>query len=146
MVAESENAFGRRMPVIPTRHTVSRNPIKRISAVLLAFLSCLASEGAGSQIPRTEEEVSEFWKKVERLEQLAKSAPDPVARVVARRLECWHFEGEEPYDRARAREILQHMKRLRCDSLEKEMGILKRRYESDPTVVQLLESAQSLLQ
>ena len=123
-----------------------RVTISRVSAVTLALACCLASGGAESQNPTPGEPVLEHWQKVNQLDQLAKRSPIPVARAVARKLECWHYTGEEPYDRERRRELLRAWRRLRCDSLDSDMSALKRRYASDQNVIQLLESAEALLQ
>ena len=60
--------------------------------------------------------------------------PVDVKRLVDRRAECHHWAGEEPYDKARARQIDKAMNRLKCDDIEKEVENMRAKYPTDAAV------------
>jgi len=68
--------------------------------------------------------------------------PAEVRQAIARREACNHWAGEEPYDRARAREIAANVRRLGCVRLEKDEARLRRRYARRPGVLRALRAAQ----
>jgi hypothetical protein len=68
--------------------------------------------------------------------------PKEVAAVVMRRADCNHWMGEEPYDKARAREIERAIRQLKCDSLPGDEATLRKRYMDDPKVINALDRAQ----
>jgi hypothetical protein len=55
---------------------------------------------------------------------------------------CNHWTGEEPYDKARAREIARAVKQNKCDSLEGDEAAVRKRYPKDPKVIKALNDAQ----
>jgi hypothetical protein len=67
--------------------------------------------------------------------------PDAVA-VVTRRAMCNHWAGEEPYDKARAREIARAVKQNKCNSLEGDEAAVRKRYAHHPKVIKALNDAQ----
>ena len=71
-------------------------------------------------------------------EQLITRQPKTVRDFVARRLQCNHWGGEEPYDAARRREISRAVKTLRCNSLDRDEARLLRRYPDNAELPALL--------
>jgi hypothetical protein len=67
--------------------------------------------------------------------EIARLGPLPrdVRALIDGRLTCSHWAGEEPYDRARQREIDRAFRDLRCDTVEREETRLQRRYAKTPT-------------
>ena len=65
------------------------------------------------------------------------NVPSDVRAFVARREECEHFLGEEPYDAARARELERKVKSL-CTGSDAKLARLKRRYAGRAAVMDLL--------
>ena len=72
--------------------------------------------------------------------EIARFGPLPrdVRVLIDRRLSCNHWAGEEPYDRARKREIDHAFRDLRCDTVEREERRLQRRYAKLPQVLKAL--------
>ncbi|MBU1377257.1 MAG: hypothetical protein KKE02_17415 [Alphaproteobacteria bacterium] len=68
--------------------------------------------------------------------------PREVRVLIDRRLNCDHWAGEEPYDRARKREINAALRDLRCDTVEREETRLKRRYAKLPQVLKVLADSR----
>jgi hypothetical protein len=78
------------------------------------------------------------------LDKLVATLPKDAAAVVNRRLECDHWAGEEPYDKARAREIARATTRAKCDSLERDEAAMLKRYADDPKVIKTVHDAKAL--
>jgi hypothetical protein len=78
-----------------------------------------------------------------KIETLAKAAPEDVAKFVTRKLECFHWAGEEPYDTHRGREIERAMNRLRCDHLDRDEVALRKRHQN-PSALGALDAAKTL--
>jgi hypothetical protein len=70
--------------------------------------------------------------------RLAK-APPAIGVFVERRAECAHWAGEEPYDKARAREIARAETKLRCDTVYADEAALRRRRRTAPVLLKLLD-------
>lgn len=68
--------------------------------------------------------------------------PREVRVLIDRRLNCDHWAGEEPYDRARRREINAALRDLRCGTVEREETRLKRRYARLPQVLKALADSR----
>lgn len=83
---------------------------------------------------------------LDRIEQLAKSAPPDVAAFVSRMMECLHWAGEEPYDAARRREINRALRSLGCapDRLDRSASALRAKYSSESKILSLIELARGL--
>ena len=69
--------------------------------------------------------------------------PAPVAALIERMVQCQHWAGEEPYDKARRAEIARAVRRLRCESIEQDERRLLKAHASNPEVRQRLEAARS---
>lgn len=80
----------------------------------------------------------------EDLDKLVATLPKDAGAVVKRRLECDHWAGEEPYDKARAREIAGAIRRNKCDFLERDETATLKRYANDPKVVKAVNDAKAL--
>lgn len=65
-------------------------------------------------------------------------APKPIGAFLERRAECEHWAGEEPYDKARGRQIAAAVRALKCDRLEADERALRRAYAKQPKVLGLL--------
>lgn len=78
---------------------------------------------------------------VDALADLTKGQPKEVAAVAERIAICTHFAGEEPYDAARRREIAAAMKKYRCEKLEKDEAILRKRYKDNAAALDVLQRA-----
>lgn len=63
--------------------------------------------------------------------------PEDVRAFIARRDECEHFIGEEPYDRARRR-FLARAIRKSCKGVDKRLAALREKYRGDPPVIAAL--------
>ena len=70
--------------------------------------------------------------------RLAK-APSAVGALIERKAECEHWAGEDPYDKARRREIEQAVTALHCDRIDSDEAGLRRRYRASPAVLKLLD-------
>jgi hypothetical protein len=80
----------------------------------------------------------------EDLDKLVATLPKDAATVVKRRLACDHWAGEEPYDKARAREIAGAIRQNKCGSLERDEAATLKRYANDPKVVKAVNDAKAL--
>ncbi len=65
--------------------------------------------------------------------------PGPVQAFVARRAQCQHWAGEEPYDAARRAQIDRAVRRLRCRRLAHDEAVLRRRFRSNPEVIREID-------
>lgn len=75
------------------------------------------------------------------LTDLTKGQPKDVASIAERVTMCAHFAGEEPYDAARRKEIASAMKKYRCESLDTDEAVLRKRYKDNHAVLAVLQTA-----
>ncbi|HEY9218228.1 MAG TPA: hypothetical protein VIO94_09270 [Phenylobacterium sp.] len=68
-----------------------------------------------------------------------KAAPSDVRSFVARRADCDHWTGEEPYDAERRAEIEAAIADLRCARIEQDEAVLRAHYRERPDILQLLD-------
>ena len=68
--------------------------------------------------------------------------PRDVRQFVERRMECDHWTGEEPYDKARRREIEAAIRDLRCAAIDRDDQRLTHRYSDRPQVLEALRLAR----
>jgi hypothetical protein len=85
-----------------------------------------------------------FADEYEDLDKLIASLPKDAAAVLNRHLECFHFAGEEPYDKARAREIARATIKAKCESVDQDEAALLKRYANDPKVAKAIHNAKAL--
>jgi hypothetical protein len=80
------------------------------------------------------------------LAAMAKALPHDVRVFIARKSECNHWAGEEPYDAARGKEIERAVARLKCGALDKDEAAIKRRYSRNATIRKALALAGTIYQ
>lgn len=80
----------------------------------------------------------------DRVEELQRGMPRPVARLISRIVECNHWSGEEGYDAGRSAEIRKAVSALRCEDLESDEKEILRQYGSSPGVRRSIEAARDL--
>jgi hypothetical protein len=66
----------------------------------------------------------------------------PVRAFIARRTECNHWGGEEPYDAQRRNEIERAVRDLRCNRLDKDEAKLRKRYRTNRELPTLLDAVR----
>jgi hypothetical protein len=67
----------------------------------------------------------------------ASATPADVKAFMARRESCDHARGEEPYDKARARQLAQQFAKF-CRGTDAELARLKRAHVDQPAVMAVL--------
>jgi hypothetical protein len=67
------------------------------------------------------------------------SAPADVAAYMERRVRCWHWSGEEPYDADRRKQIDDAMTKLKCDTIDADDAALRRKYAGSPSALAALD-------
>ena len=71
--------------------------------------------------------------------------PADARRVAERLANCNHFAGEFSGDgSARDKEVNGTMKELGCDTIERDVAAIRRKYAADPTVEEALKKAEAL--
>jgi hypothetical protein len=75
------------------------------------------------------------------LTDLTRGQPKDVAAIAERIAMCTHFASEEPYDAARRKEIASAMKKYRCDGLDTDEAVLRKRYKDNHAVLAVLQKA-----
>ena len=73
---------------------------------------------------------------------MKKDMPSKVKKFIDRQIECNHWGGEEPYDKARAQEIKAATDKLKCNDLEKDEKLLKKIYKSKASVISSINKAK----
>jgi hypothetical protein len=71
-----------------------------------------------------------------------KGMPKSVKQFNRRQIECNHWGGEEPYDKARLKQINAAVAKLKCDALEKDEKKLLKKYKSQPDVIDSINKAK----
>ena len=75
------------------------------------------------------------------LTNLTRGQPKDIAAIAERIAMCTHFAGEEPYDAARRKEIASAMKKYRCDRLDIDEAVLRKRYKDNHAALAVLQNA-----
>ena len=73
---------------------------------------------------------------------LKRGQPADVRKLIDRISDCSHWAGEEAYDAERKREILRAVTRLKCDRLEQDEVVARKRYAKQPGVLKALQDAK----
>lgn len=76
------------------------------------------------------------------LAKLKSGQKKPVAALIDRMVYCNHWQGEEPYDADRAKEINSAILELRCGALDKDEASILKRYKSDSKLKDTLRAAK----
>ena len=92
--------------------------------------------------------------KVEKLESASDQAlpesgtpqlPHDASAVADRLVSCVHFSGEFNGDRSqRDKEVAEAMVELRCETIESEAAVIRRKYSGNAAVLKALDSANDL--
>ncbi len=73
------------------------------------------------------------------------SLPRDASRVVDRSASCFHFSGEFNGDGSqRDKEVTATMKELRCDHIERDVLVIRKKYRQNQAVQTALDSATEL--
>lgn len=68
--------------------------------------------------------------------------PKTVRAFIARRTDCNHWGGEEPYDAARRREINRAVRDLRCTRLDRDEAKLIKHMRGNAELIALLDAVR----
>jgi hypothetical protein len=77
------------------------------------------------------------------LDKLTAGLPKDAAAMVERRANCNHWQGEEPYDKARGREIDRALTRFGCDFIARDEEKLRARYTDKPAIIKALDAVKN---
>jgi hypothetical protein len=80
------------------------------------------------------------------LDAMAKTLPHDVRAFIERKSECNHWGGEDPYDAARGKQIERAVTRLKCEALDGDEAVLKRRHAKNAAVGKALAQADEIYQ
>ncbi len=80
------------------------------------------------------------------LSAMTKMLPHDVRAFIDRKSECNHWAGETPYDAARAKQIERAVARLKCEALDRDETVLKRRHAGDGQILKALALADTVYQ
>ena len=69
--------------------------------------------------------------------------PADVKSLFSRAEECQHWAGEEAYNAARGKEILQAVHRLRCETLDDDYVRLHEKYADEAAVIKDMEATNT---
>ncbi|HEX2559352.1 hypothetical protein [Phenylobacterium sp.] len=75
------------------------------------------------------------------LQRRVEAAPEDVRAFVARRAECDHWAGEEPYEAERRADIEAAIAELRCAEIEEDEAALRARHRGRPDLLDVLDDA-----
>lgn len=70
--------------------------------------------------------------------------PSDVVTLLQRTDICNHWGGEEPYNKERAKQIAEAMKKSKCDSVDTDTKQLLEKYKGEPKVVEKIKNFSSL--
>jgi hypothetical protein len=74
-----------------------------------------------------------------------KGMPNVIQRFNLRVIECNHWGGEEPYDKARLKEINAAVKTLKCDALQKDEQLLRKKYKLHTDILESMNKAKAFI-
>lgn len=69
--------------------------------------------------------------------------PPDIEQFLDRFTQCEHWAGEEPYDSVRSDEIAAAMTQLRCDHLQAQEQMLRKRYQHNEVVLEALRTRET---
>jgi hypothetical protein len=75
---------------------------------------------------------------------LQKGMPEDVASWIPRMVECQHFGGEDPYDKARAEYLRKAIEEAGCAGLPEKEAFLRHKYINNPGVLNAIQKAKDL--
>jgi hypothetical protein len=71
--------------------------------------------------------------------ELLKGLPTDAAEVVRRAEGCVHWQGEEPFDQERRKQIEDALRELKCAKLRDDNTLLQAKYQSNEAVTKVLD-------
>ena len=71
-----------------------------------------------------------------------KGMPKSVQLFNKRQIDCNHWSGEEPYDKARLKEINSAITELKCNALNEDKNKLLKKYKTRPDVFDAINKAK----
>ena len=78
----------------------------------------------------------------EDIADIYKGMPKSVKLFIQRQIDCNHWSGEEPYDKARLKEINSAVAELKCDTLDKDKNNLIKKYKAKQGVIDAINKAE----
>jgi hypothetical protein len=72
-------------------------------------------------------------------------APADIAAFKERRTQCDHFRGEEPYDKAREKFLLEQLKQY-CTGTDAELAMLRKKYARDAAAMKSLNAYEERIE
>ena len=72
-------------------------------------------------------------------------AAEDIDRFIARRDQCDHFRGEEPYDKARGAFLNRKMAET-CSRSDAELAALRRKYQNEPAKLRRLADYEDTIE
>jgi hypothetical protein len=75
---------------------------------------------------------------------LTKGKPRDVQNFISRVAECHHWGGEEPYDEARKKEIMDAVKKAGCDEIDADKNKLLKKYKKRKSIVSAIKKSENL--
>ncbi|MCM2279655.1 MAG: hypothetical protein NDJ89_16395 [Oligoflexia bacterium] len=75
---------------------------------------------------------------------ITQGQPRDVAALVERIVECSHWGGEDPYDKARAEAIAKAASSAGCDRIEPDTQVLRKKYKGNKAVADAIARAENL--
>lgn len=81
----------------------------------------------------------------EQLHDRIEAAPQPVATFIERRTSCNYWDGEvNGTGDGRDQTIQRERKKLRCDEIERDERMLRKKHRKSPAVLKLLDDTKEL--
>ena len=76
------------------------------------------------------------------LDHLKKDQPKDVIALIDRLVGCNHWSGEDAYDAERKQEIAAAIADLKCERLQKDVAMARKRYARRPDTLKILQAAE----
>jgi hypothetical protein len=70
-------------------------------------------------------------------------APADLCKLLNRCVACYHFAGEEPYDKERADFLAEQFQTLRCKEAGEALSLLRKKYKNDPAAMAMIEDVRA---
>ncbi len=79
------------------------------------------------------------------LSEASKGRPADIKAILERVVMCIHFGGEEPYDAERRAFLEERFVELKCESVDKDLRKIKKKYRHSKKHLRILEKAENVL-
>ncbi|WP_051971299.1 hypothetical protein [Massilia sp. 9096] len=107
--------------------------MRRPACLLACLFACAAGLQSGAQGQ-------------EAVDALTRGQPQDVAALIGRIVDCNHWRGEEGYDADRKKEIREALRDLKCDRLDRDEAVVRKRYPNNRKVSAALDKAKDTVQ